>query len=71
MLSGSGFSVFLRACTILNQSENLTPQPRNPRKGRGSLKAPLLLGEGLGRGQTHQLIRQQYPKRGGVIDLLR
>ncbi len=29
---------------LLANSENLTPQPRNPRKGRGSRKAPPLGG---------------------------
>jgi len=68
---------------LLANSENLTPQPRNPRKGRGSRKAPLhpsrspLQGErskeefffmeGLGRGLTPQLIRQQYPLVQGLV----
>ncbi len=40
----------------VGDSENLTPQPRNPRQGRGSPEAPPRFGEG-----SHpSLIDQQY-----------
>ncbi len=44
----------------VGDAENLTPQPRNPRKGRGSPEAPPRFEEGFWEGSHPSLIDQQY-----------